>query len=523
MTAITATRSTARSTCSCSRRSARACTSSKRRRTLVETCVERGRGRGRRAGRSRSASTSRPPAASARSRSSFGCRRCATRASRLLGAAHRLAAQSPASPTPRGRHRRAAAAPEPRDAHGRAPADAGNRVGRRHAATVRVPGRRRRRRRRRRPRGSATTCRSPATTRCRRRRSSNGSPASSTTSSTRSARTRRRTATAAPSSARSSSSHVAGRRDGSGAGGDRGRHRPARRARARAPRRAARRCAAARCGRCASRACSRSPTMFDALLDARRCGRARRARSTTSSSATARSSSRSLADGRTLAVIGDLYVEPDARAVGVGEALATDLVDRAVAAGCSGSTRSRFPATGRRRTSSSGPGSPPARCSCTSRCRRERRRDADAARPRSRVGAIVVHDGCLLLVRRGRGAAIGQVGAARRPGRVRRDAARRGRARSARGDRASTSRVGELAGWVERTGTRPGAVPLRDPRLLRDAVGDPTTLVAGDDAADARWVPLADVAALDLVDGLFDFLVRSVACPHGRSAAPDGR
>jgi ribosomal protein S18 acetylase RimI-like enzyme len=43
-----------------------------------------------------------------------------------------------------------------------------------------------------------------------------------------------------------------------------------------------------------------------------------------------------LPDGRRLAVIGDLYVEPDARAVGVGEALATELVTVAVVAGCIG-------------------------------------------------------------------------------------------------------------------------------------------------------------------------------------------
>jgi ribosomal protein S18 acetylase RimI-like enzyme len=43
-----------------------------------------------------------------------------------------------------------------------------------------------------------------------------------------------------------------------------------------------------------------------------------------------------LPDGRKLGVIGDLYVEPDARAVGVGEAIATDLVARSAAAQCIG-------------------------------------------------------------------------------------------------------------------------------------------------------------------------------------------
>lgn len=43
-----------------------------------------------------------------------------------------------------------------------------------------------------------------------------------------------------------------------------------------------------------------------------------------------------LTDGRRLGVIGDLFTEPEARAVGVGEAMAVELVARAVAAGCSG-------------------------------------------------------------------------------------------------------------------------------------------------------------------------------------------
>ena len=43
-----------------------------------------------------------------------------------------------------------------------------------------------------------------------------------------------------------------------------------------------------------------------------------------------------LDDGGLLGVVDDLYVEPDARGVGVGEALMADLVERAIAAECLG-------------------------------------------------------------------------------------------------------------------------------------------------------------------------------------------
>jgi GNAT superfamily N-acetyltransferase len=44
----------------------------------------------------------------------------------------------------------------------------------------------------------------------------------------------------------------------------------------------------------------------------------------------------SLRDGSSLAVVDDLYVEPDARAVGVGEALMSDVVTWATGRGCIG-------------------------------------------------------------------------------------------------------------------------------------------------------------------------------------------
>jgi hypothetical protein len=41
---------------------------------------------------------------------------------------------------------------------------------------------------------------------------------------------------------------------------------------------------------------------------------------------------------------------------------------------------------------------------------------------------------------------------------------------------------------------------------FRVTVVSPGHPVAGDDAAEARWVPLSQVADFDLVDGLADFL-----------------
>jgi 8-oxo-dGTP diphosphatase len=61
---------------------------------------------------------------------------------------------------------------------------------------------------------------------------------------------------------------------------------------------------------------------------------------------------------------------------------------------------------------------------------------------------------------------------------------------------------GPLIGWVERIGQHHHFVILDFEVTVIDD-GDP---VAGDDAAEARWVPLGDVAELDLVDGLAEFL-----------------
>ena len=61
---------------------------------------------------------------------------------------------------------------------------------------------------------------------------------------------------------------------------------------------------------------------------------------------------------------------------------------------------------------------------------------------------------------------------------------------------------GELVGWVERFDEDEHFVILD----FRVAVLEATAPVAGDDAAEARWVPLVHVADLNLVDGLAEFL-----------------
>jgi 8-oxo-dGTP diphosphatase len=61
---------------------------------------------------------------------------------------------------------------------------------------------------------------------------------------------------------------------------------------------------------------------------------------------------------------------------------------------------------------------------------------------------------------------------------------------------------GELVGWVERFVDDEHYVILD----FRVEVLEGTQPVAGDDAVEARWVPLIDVAELDLVEGLAEFL-----------------
>jgi 8-oxo-dGTP diphosphatase len=117
------------------------------------------------------------------------------------------------------------------------------------------------------------------------------------------------------------------------------------------------------------------------------------------------------------------------------------------------------------------------------------------------VGAIVVDEGDLLLIRRGRGPAAGEWSI---PG-----------GRVLAGEMLAEAVVRELAeetglegicedlvGWTERLGEDHHFVILDFHVTLLER-GAPT---AGDDAAEAAWVPLTEVAELNLVEGLAEFL-----------------
>ena len=123
-------------------------------------------------------------------------------------------------------------------------------------------------------------------------------------------------------------------------------------------------------------------------------------------------------------------------------------------------------------------------------------------RPEVAVGAVAVHAGELLVVRRGRGPAAGEWSV---PG---------GRVEAGETLAAAVVRevleetgleavVDGFLGWVERIGAEHHFVILDFAVTVLDPTQAP---VAGDDAAEVSWVPLADLTDVRLVDGLYEFL-----------------
>jgi 8-oxo-dGTP diphosphatase len=123
------------------------------------------------------------------------------------------------------------------------------------------------------------------------------------------------------------------------------------------------------------------------------------------------------------------------------------------------------------------------------------------ARPEVCVGAVVVVDAQLLLIRRGHGPGAGEwsvPGGRVESGETLAEAVVRELAEEA----GVEGVCGELLGWVERIDDDHHFVILD----FRCTLLDDRQPVAGDDAVEVDWVPVADVAERRLVDGLAEFL-----------------
>jgi len=123
------------------------------------------------------------------------------------------------------------------------------------------------------------------------------------------------------------------------------------------------------------------------------------------------------------------------------------------------------------------------------------------SQPEVCVGAIVVDEGDLLLIRRGHGPAAGEwsvPGGRVEPGELLAEAV----VREVLEETGLEGVCEDLVGWTERIGDDHHFVILDFHVTLLERT-DPT---AGDDAAEAAWVPLPMVAELNLVDGLAEFL-----------------
>jgi len=124
-----------------------------------------------------------------------------------------------------------------------------------------------------------------------------------------------------------------------------------------------------------------------------------------------------------------------------------------------------------------------------------------SGRPELSVGAVVVHDGSLLLVRRGHGPAAGEWSVP--GGRVEwGETVAEAVVREVLEETGLECVCGEQMGWVEIISEEFHFVVLDFVATVLEH-GEP---VAGDDAAEVRWVPVDDVLDLDLVDGLAEFL-----------------
>lgn len=123
------------------------------------------------------------------------------------------------------------------------------------------------------------------------------------------------------------------------------------------------------------------------------------------------------------------------------------------------------------------------------------------SRPEVCVGAIAIDNERLLMIRRGRGPAAGEwsvPGGRVETGETLAEAVVRELAE----ETGIEGVCNEMVGWAERMGDGYHHVILD----FYVTVLEGRRPVAGDDAAEAAWVPLSEVAELNLVEGLAEFL-----------------
>jgi 8-oxo-dGTP diphosphatase len=138
--------------------------------------------------------------------------------------------------------------------------------------------------------------------------------------------------------------------------------------------------------------------------------------------------------------------------------------------------------------------------------------------PRVGVGAVVLHRGRVLLVRRGADPSIGKwtlPGGLVELGETTAEAVRRELVEEC----GLAITVVGLAGVVDRV-VRDADGRVRYHYVLVDYVAraDTEALAVGSDAAEARWVALDRMDELDVTEGLMDMIRRAVAMSEGRPA-----
>jgi len=122
------------------------------------------------------------------------------------------------------------------------------------------------------------------------------------------------------------------------------------------------------------------------------------------------------------------------------------------------------------------------------------------------VGAVALREDAILLVRRGRGPAAGEWSLP--GGRVGfREELHEAVVREVTEETGIEVVVERFLGWVERLGEDPEPYHFVILDFLVSVLDPRQEPIAGDDAAEAVWVRLADLDGLHLVEGVYDFLV----------------